>query len=197
MKSNIINVVIFAAGAAIGSAVTWKVIKNKYELMTQEDIDSLKGIYSKRSRGEELKSELEEAIEAAEEAANFTTEDLEEYEDYAAEYSTESEHVEEVQYVDEPYIIPSEEFGDAYDYEHIYLSYYADGVLADDTDEIVEDIEDTVGFDAVNWIKEHEKEDSVYVRNDSRRCEYEICRDLRTYTEVRGEEAPEPDNTEE
>ena len=42
MKCKFINVLVFAAGAAIGSAVTWKVVKTKYERFAQEEIESVK-----------------------------------------------------------------------------------------------------------------------------------------------------------
>ena len=35
-KSTLSNIVIFAVGAAIGSAVTWKLLKTKYEQIAQE-----------------------------------------------------------------------------------------------------------------------------------------------------------------
>ena len=38
---------IFAAGVAIGSVVTWLAVKKKYAEMAQEEIDSVKDIYAK------------------------------------------------------------------------------------------------------------------------------------------------------
>lgn len=46
MKCKFINVLVFAAGAAIGSAVTWKVVKTKYERIAQEEIESVKEAYA-------------------------------------------------------------------------------------------------------------------------------------------------------
>ena len=37
-RNMLVKAFIFVAGATIGSAVTWKVIKNKYEQITQEEI---------------------------------------------------------------------------------------------------------------------------------------------------------------
>lgn len=39
---------------------------------------------------------------------------------------------------------PPEQFGDDEEYEQISLTYYADGVLADENDEVIEDVEDAV-----------------------------------------------------
>ena len=38
---------IFAAGVAIGSVVTWLAVKKKYADMAQEEIDTVKDIYAK------------------------------------------------------------------------------------------------------------------------------------------------------
>ena len=46
MNCKFINVLMFAAGAAIGSAVTWKVVKTKYERIAQEEIESVKEAYA-------------------------------------------------------------------------------------------------------------------------------------------------------
>ena len=69
------------------------------------------------------------------------------------------------------------------EYEQISLTYYADGVLADENDEVIEDVEDAVGIDSLNHFGEYE-DDSVFVRNDARKCDYEILLDQRTYSEV-------------
>ena len=45
MKDTLNNVLIFAVGAAIGSAVTWKLLKTKYERIAQEEIDSVKEVF--------------------------------------------------------------------------------------------------------------------------------------------------------
>ena len=42
MKSKFINVLMFAAGAVIGSAVTWKIVKDRYERVIEEEIESVK-----------------------------------------------------------------------------------------------------------------------------------------------------------
>ena len=85
--------------------------------------------------------------------------------------------------IDKPYVITPEEFGDLDDYETISLTYYADQILADDNDVIVDDIEDVVGFDSLNSFGEYE-DDSVFVRNDRLKSDYEILLDQRKYSDV-------------
>jgi hypothetical protein len=82
-----------------------------------------------------------------------------------------------------PYIITPEQFGEIEEYEKISLVYYSDGVLTDENNERVDDIEEIVREDSLNHFGEYE-EDSVFVRNDSRKCDYEILMDLRKFEDV-------------
>ena len=84
----------------------------------------------------------------------------------------------------QPHVITPEEFGELYDYEKVSLIYYADGVLTDEDDNIVDDVDGIVGIDSLNMFGQYE-EDSVYVRNDERRCDYEILMDERKYHQVK------------
>ena len=43
----------FLIGATVGSVTTWKLLKTKYEQIAQEEIDSLKDVYSKNDRNNE------------------------------------------------------------------------------------------------------------------------------------------------
>lgn len=82
-----------------------------------------------------------------------------------------------------PYVISPEQFGENEDYERISLTYYADQVLVDENDEIIEDVEETVGFESLNHFGEYE-DDSVFVRNDAKKCDYEILLDQKLYSDV-------------
>ena len=84
--------------------------------------------------------------------------------------------------MNKPRVIPPEEFGEE-DYAVISLNYYADGVLADDWDKVIEDVENTVGEDFANHFGEYE-DDSVFVRNDELEKDYEILLDMRNYSDV-------------
>ena len=46
--NKVTEVAMFAAGAAIGALVTWKLVKNKYERIAQEEINSVKETFAKR-----------------------------------------------------------------------------------------------------------------------------------------------------
>ena len=50
MNNKIIGMIMFTVGAAVGSAVTWKFVKTKYEMIADEEIKSVKEVYLKKER---------------------------------------------------------------------------------------------------------------------------------------------------
>lgn len=82
-----------------------------------------------------------------------------------------------------PYVISPEEFGEFEEYEKISLTYYADQVLTDENNEEVDDVEEIVGEESLTHFGEYE-DDSVFVRNDRLKCDYEILLDQRNYSDV-------------
>lgn len=190
MKNTLNNLLMFTAGAVIGSVVTWKLVKTKYEQIANEEIESVKEVLGRGHRTE---------IDPMDEIDDDEDEDDEEYapseEDIARlketistngyrRYSTKKEEKEEED-VDKPYVISPEEFAriDEDDYETVSLVYYADGVLTDEQDNIVEDVESMVGEDSLTHFGEFE-DDSVFVRNDRLQTAYEILRDTDRYDDV-------------
>lgn len=178
--------VIFVAGAAVGSLVTWKIVKTKYEQIAQEEIDSVKELYSKRAEQESEPDKNEEQVEVSEE-------DVKEYKEIikASNYVTESntteiqnDKKEDEEDMDRPYVISPDEF-DENGYETISLTYYADGVLVDEFGGKIDesDWDEMIGADFAEHFGEYE-DDSVFVRNDSFRIDYEILKDLRNFSEV-------------
>ncbi len=176
----------FVIGAAAGSLVTWHIAKKKYERIAQEEIDSVKVIFKshKEDRGQHR---LTHPVDHDEEIVDGkgVLDYLEKVKEsgYAGYPDREKEAVDDMDKVERPYVIRPEEFGEYDDYEKISLTYYADGVLADDGDEPVEDVDEIVGIESLEHFGEYE-DDSVFVRNDRLRCDYEILLDHSSYTEV-------------
>jgi len=199
MNNKITSFMIFIFGAAVGSVVTWQYVKKKYERIAQEEIDSVKETFSKLKEVKSKDNESEEnnnvrtIVERAKDkpsiveyAAKLRKQGYTNYSntDSLSEDSNVSEEgVDENMINDKPYVISPDEFGEFDDYETISLTYYADQVLADEDDELVEDIEETVGFESLNAFGEYE-DDSVFVRNDRLKCDYEILLDQRKYSDV-------------
>lgn len=188
----------FALGATIGSAGTWYYTKKKYEQIAQEEIDSVKQVFTYKKEVEpekdipkdpqEVADEAKEKPSVAEYAKKLSREGYTNYSNVADRLEEKvvekQEPVKEVSsFKDIPYVIPPEQFGEFDDYTKISLSFFSDHILADEDDEMVEDVEDVVGFESLNHFGEYE-DDSVYVRNDRLKADYEILLDQRKYSDV-------------
>ena len=170
MNKTISNILIFVAGVAVGSVAACMLTKERYKryyaAIADEEIDSVKAVYSKKAKDDE-KAEKAKAER--------------EYRTLAQPYATDHDEKGGAAVIedDEPYVIPPDEFGHG-SYETIYLTYYADNVLADDVDDIVDDIDGTVGRKSLLHFGEYEDE-IVHVRNDIIETEYEVSLDTRNY----------------
>lgn len=182
------NFMLFIFGAAVGSVATWTYAKKKYERIAQEEIDSVKEVFARREKVTVKAVDKEES--QVEEPADTDCDDYEEkieesgyttYPGGRSEFTPPDD--EDKEYFVQAYVISPDEFGENDDYEKFSLTYYADQVLADDNDDIIEDIEATVSYEALTHFGEYE-DDSVFVRNDIRRCDYEILLDHRKYSDV-------------
>lgn len=174
MGDNLRKLFIFVAGAVVGSAVTYKIVKHKYELIANEEIASVKERYSKGIHS--LRETIEDPVESENEDENP---DTKEYESIIEEQGYNEDDIEE------PYIISSDEFSEFVDYEAIDLTYYeGDGALADEDDELVDDVIETIGKDALNYLQSDDSEDVIHVRNDKLKSDYEICKVMGNYEDV-------------
>ena len=189
MNKCILNkIIVFAAGAVIGSAVTYKFVKNKYERITQEEIDSVKETYARNNLGENvgkgstegcegIKNEIREIKDIVDSEVNRLKTILDEngYVDYSTPKGKKVTSM-------NPYVISPDEFSENEDYETESLTYYSDGILADDRDNII-DIDMIVGRESLNHFGEYE-DDSVFVRNEELKTDYEILLDTRRYSDI-------------
>jgi len=204
MKVKLINVIMFATGAVIGSLATWKYAKTKYERIAQEEIDSVRKVFRERASlkphtGEDRREECaSNELKDNEDELYYRVTDMEqqEYMDTASRYMStadrsivENERKEGGTYMaTKPYVISPDEFGEIDGYETTTLTYYADGVLEDDYYIVIdeEEVDAMVGTDSFNHFGEYEQ-DTVFVRNEKRKTDFEIQRDLRKYSETNHE----------
>lgn len=197
MKSKFINVFMFAAGAAIGSAVTWKILKTKYDQIIQEEIDSVKEVFAEMMREPQEQEQEEESSDDDVDPGQIKWEDLEDLEededgpvedemnDYQRLVSTYTEGKGGAEQMgDQPYVISPYDYGELDDYEQVELTYYLDNILEDEDGHIVTNADELIGPKALNTFGEYE-DDSVFVRNDMLRTDYQILKDPRTYDEAR------------
>ena len=190
MNHTLSKFIIFAAGAAVGSAVTWKVVKDKYERIAQVEIQAVRDFY-KSKQNDSLDGDTEEDEESDEE--DDKPKPPTQREIYAGvvkglgygEVSGENNEEEEDEDVTEPYVISPSEYGEL-DYETESLWYYeGNGVVTTYFHEVIDkdDIPDMIGADFAEHFGEYE-EDSVHVRNDRLKTDFEILRDLDAFSET-------------
>lgn len=181
MNRTITNAFIFVAGAVAGSLATWKYVETKYKKIAQEEIDSVKEAFSRTDDTDEKKK--------AEEPGDESKEDPEPRRVERVKYT---ELVSSLGYSDQEggtpmvgaiRVIPPHDFGNADGYEIETLTYYADGVLTDDWDHPIEDIDGYVGEDFHTHFGEYE-EDAVHIRNDILQKDFEILKDLANFSEI-------------
>lgn len=174
MNNRIKLILAFMIGAGVGSTITWKLVKEKYSAIAQEEIDSVKEVYSKKHR------EINE-----DESINIDTESKDaEYRKIASKYGHNDEKVNSYIKDDGPEVIPPDEFGEYLNYDTESLTFYeGDGVLTDDRDNIIEEMEIMVGLDALDSFGEWE-DDRVCVINNATECYYEILRDNGKYSDL-------------
>lgn len=185
MNNTIKNIVIFIAGAGAGVAISWKLLKTKYEQISREEIASVKEVYSrKENKIKEVLKDLDDEqdnVVDEKEVKNYSkiTENL----GYVST-QTKKEAKEETKLVEKPYVIPPDEF-DELGYDTVTLTYYADKILVDEYDNRIEDVESLIGEESLTHFGEYE-DDAVYVRDDIHEIDYEILLDIGTYAEVTG-----------
>ena len=198
MNNKLFSFIMFATGATIGSLVTWKVIKTKYERLAQEEIDSVKEEFSRLSKIRKESNDRQNEDENAE-AGNIEwndtdQDDLVEYNNITSRYRSSSDDDEtdeegdewsegEVPYINGPYVISPDDFSSSPPgYSAQPLDYFADGILADGWG-VKLDIEETIGEESLEHFGEY-SDDLLYVRNERKEIDYEVTKDPRTYAEA-------------
>lgn len=182
MNKTLTNLFIFAAGAAIGSAVTWKLVKDKYARVAMEEIAEMREYYAKCVRSDDEATAEEPEESPIEKVPEFPEQDRVDYANLANVYATNKEGGPAI--VQKPEVITPAEFGE-YGYPTSSLTYYADGVLEDEYFDVIpyEDIDNLIGLESLTHFGEFE-DDSVFVRNDRLETDFEILRDPRNYADV-------------
>ena len=178
--SKIKGLLIFAAGAVAGTVAGIGISKRHFEAIAAQEINEVRDYYRKVNK--ELEEQKEEQKEEQENTKKeeVVEETIEEYNNiikYGNYVTTEEIDDEEDDYSDdEPYIIDPSEFGNNGNYATQTCTYFADGVLVDDVDEVIEDPEKLVGNLHVDIFRDFDAT-SVYVRNDWMKMDFEILKD--------------------
>lgn len=202
------KVIIFALGVAAGSAGTYFAVKKAIEARTDKEIESVVETFKERFDKmeailtDEQKEKLgiyspsKEMLKDEPFEKNYpkpTEERNETQKNYEQEmknlgYSTgvdlseETDHNAEriAQIGSAPYVITEDEFGEFGNDEET-LIFYADGVLATEDDDPIDDVEELVG----NCLDEFgEYNERLYVRNQEREIDYIILRSEKLWADI-------------
>lgn len=190
MNNALKNLFIFAVGAAAGAVATWKLLNDKYEKLYHEEVEAYKEYHKEKSdkATTEPKPEPEPELKKEEHIHKVDQDpimnklrDTIERAGYT-DYSTTKVKNESEEKDMRPYVIRPEELGDQIGYDVIELTYYADGVVAEE-DDVMDDVDEVIGIDSLGHFGQFE-EDAVCVRNDRLKCDYQILLDEREYSDV-------------
>ena len=190
MNNALKNLFIFAVGAAAGAVATWKLLNDKYDKLYHEEVEAYKEYHKEKSdkATAEPKPEPEPEVKKEEHIHKVDQDpimnklrDTIERAGYT-DYSTTKVKNESEEKDMRPYVIRPEELGDQIGYDVIELTYYADGVVAEE-DDVMDDVDEVIGIDSLGHFGQFE-EDAVCVRNDRLKCDYQILLDERKYSDV-------------
>lgn len=182
------GLLIFAAGLAVGAVAGALAVKNKVLADAKAEIEEVRDYY-RSQRGEVKQEEVEEVKEMVEEAIDRVQDMIKEndnkkervnYNKLVNNYNPSKNVVE----YDDPFVIDPSEFGENPEYDTETLTYFADGVLVDDVDDVIEEPDIVVGLENLKIFEEFGAT-TVYVRNDIYKTDYEIIRDDWNYSDLK------------
>lgn len=182
---------IFATGALAGTFIGARISKKHYSELAEEEINDIRDYYKNKLENTNVKNqeteEVEELLEKTEKVEDkqeydkiikignyMTIDDETDEEDKEDEENDQHEELSSIN--DEPYVINPEDFGKDGYYATQTLTYFADGILVDDVDEVVEQAECLVGTHHIDIFRDFDAT-SVYIRNDWAMTDFEILKD--------------------
>lgn len=175
------GIFIFAIGALSGTFVGAQIAKKKYEEIANEEIEEIRDYYRKINKelADRLvdKNQEPEEVEEPKEAEEIV-EERKQYENIIKRgnyMAVDEEEQNNVYY--EAYPIDPSEYGNDGKNATETLTYFADGVLVNEVDEVVEDPDLVVGRHHIDIFNEFPDATCVYVRNDLDGMDYEIIKD--------------------
>lgn len=166
--SKLTGFLIFATGFLGGSVSAYFALKKRFDILMDEEIQSVKEAYEKFN-----KTENEDSGDESKNLRQVHEEENQKYE----------QNLPKEQKFEEPYLIPPNEFNEIYGYETASLTLYSDGTIATDDLEVVDDPDELLGEENLQQLRDGEA-DCIYIRNDSKYCDYEVLRDLSTFEDV-------------
>lgn len=186
------GLLIFAAGLAVGAVAGAVIIKNKVLADAKAEVEEVREYY-RSARGKVNRENVEETEEVKEvEKKEYELKDIQikdepktgltNYSQITKMYMSKDEF--QTPMYDDPFVIDPSEFGENPEYDTETLTYFADGVLVDDVDDVIEEPDIVVGLENLKVFEEFGAT-TVYVRNDIYKTDYEIIRDDWNYSDLK------------
>jgi len=200
----VLSSLLVVAAAGLGSLCGYHYGKNKYLTMADREIESVKKAYEKHFKNPQNKSvEKDAPVDLLPNTNNDNLADpyvnkeknseaMVKYKNYAGLYGNNGEVVTPNRSIDEPvkhkkpiikknniHVISPEEYRD-FEGEIITLIYYSDKVLSDGDGNVIHNINEVIGPEALSTFGRYE-DDCVYVKDDEKNIVYEIIWDNKSY----------------
>lgn len=192
----------FVVGVGIGAVVSTIYYKNKYEEQINEEFREAREyrrqeqknrdaanekadeiIKANKKEGTDIGEIYEEHLAAKEKAKNIIN-----YNGYAKSSDT-TEEDKKPEPIVIPYVITPDEFASEVGYDTDSFYIFEDDVIADENNDKIDNVKETFGL-TVEEIRNQfgvYEDDSVYIRNERLKVDYEILRELDTYEKRNGE----------
>jgi hypothetical protein len=201
MDNKTIGLISFVVGASVGVLASMQYFKKKYKNIAEEEVQSVKDVFNMRHITDDYGDPNQEQGVAVNPFNLNNPENIRIKNTYSnlvrgSGYSEQKESETNTRESEEkenmsnrPYVIEPDAVGEEEEYETISLTYFADKVLTDDDNQLVDNVDEIIGLDSLNHFGEYE-DDSVFVRNDTLKCYYEILLDARRYSDVIADSIP-------
>ncbi len=191
--NKLLYLVVFAAGGAICSLGTFYFLNQKFQKDLEREVNEYKEFASKFSDTLEQDDDISknESVDSEQEPEQpLNNQELNTYDYLADNYRPTETQVEKEEpvvqkeinrqelYLDPIRIIDEDQYGCEPDYEVETLTYYDDGLIATEDEELLDDTESVIGHDAFIKLCDPEDDtDILYVRNDQLMKDFEIIVD--------------------
>lgn len=189
------TIIAFILGAAAGVASSMFYFKTKYEQKADAEIQEIRDLYAKKSETEEKKEDTTVTSHQVTKADDLhaTARHVSEYTKYTSKEETAEPQTEEseepkdgirVERVDfapmknpnppKPYLIDASDYGQDDNFDPLCWEWYTDGVLANENDEVIDNIQEWIG-DGLKVFAESE-DNLFWVRNEKYGVDIEVAR---------------------
>ena len=191
---------IFIAGVIVGSVATWKIIEKRYKDLADDEIKSVKDMFLKKNKKiKKTENENNNDLDQSDDIVEIRNGQIVNYagiikkEEYDSEENDETDDetdddltINHDNFGEEnisPYVIEPEEFATIDSYGTKTLTYWADDVLTDEIDHIINNRDDLIGTDALDHFGEYE-DDAVHIRDVVNEMDYEIIKSEKKFSEI-------------